>query len=83
MKKKLRALLTGFFHETNTYVPPGELSYFTRTAGQNLIDQNRGANTPCGGYIEFCEKNDIELVGGVHSLGNPCGRIVPNVWIAS
>lgn len=75
MKRQLRALLTGFFHETNTYVPAGDLSYFTRNEGQELIDQNRGANTPFGGYIDFCEKNDIELVGGVHYLGNPCGLV--------
>ena len=64
MAKKLRALLTGFFHETNTYATPGDLSFFTRTAGQNLIDQNRGANTPCGGYIEFCEKMTLNLWAG-------------------
>lgn len=75
MKNSMRALLTGFFHETNTYVPAGDLSYFTRSQGQELIDNNRGANTPFGGYIDFCENNAIEMVGGVHYLGNPCGLV--------
>lgn len=75
MAKRLRALLTGLFHETNTYVPPGDLSGFPRTVGQDLIDQNRGANTPHGGYIDFCDKNNIEVVGGVQYLGNPSGQV--------
>lgn len=75
MAKKLRAFLTGLFHETNTYVPPGDLSGFPRTAGQDLIDQNRHGNTPHVAYIDFCEKNNIEVVGGVQYLGNPSGQV--------
>jgi len=61
MAKKLRALLTGLFHETNTYVPPGDLSGFPRTAGQDLIDQNRDGNTPHVVYIDFCDKKRLKL----------------------
>ena len=75
MKKQLRALLTGYFHETNTYVKDADMSSFTRTARQDLIDQNRGSNTPYGAYIEYCEKNDVEMVGGVSWFGNPAGMV--------
>lgn len=75
MKKQLRALITGLYHETNTYVPPGDMSYFQRTEGDATVNTYRGSNTPFGGYIDFCEKNDVELAGGVMYLGNPCGLI--------
>ncbi|MGB5337881.1 MAG: M81 family metallopeptidase [Gammaproteobacteria bacterium] len=53
------ALLTGFFTETNTYVKAGTMDSFIRTAGQELIDQNRDTNTNYGAYIDYCEKHDI------------------------
>ena len=75
MAKKLRALLTGFFHETNTYVKPGTIDSFIRAAGQEITDQNRGLNTVYSAYIDYCEKNDVEIVGGVSWWGNPCGLL--------
>ena len=75
MAKKLRALLTGFFHETNTYVKAGTIDSFLLAKGQEIIHQNRGNNTVYGAYIDYCEKNDIEMVPGVSYLGNPCGLL--------
>lgn len=47
------------------------MASFTRTAGQDLIDQNRGSNMPYGAYIEYCDKNDdfnkaVDLRSVVH-----------------
>jgi len=75
MAKKLRALLTGFYHETNTYVKAGTIDSFIRSAGQEITEQNRGNNSVYGAYIDYCEKNDIEIVCGVHFFGNPCGLL--------
>lgn len=75
MAKKLRALVTGLYHETNTYVPYGGFKFFTRTEGDGTLKAYRGSNTPFGGYIGYCESNDIDLVGGVMYLGNPTGLI--------
>lgn len=74
MKKK--AILTGLFHETNTYVPPGTSHSFYNFKGSQLINLFRGTDTVSGAYIDFCEKNDIEIVPtGSMYLGNPCGLI--------
>lgn len=70
---KRRALLTGFFTETNTYVKEGTMDSFTRTAGQEIIDQNRDTNTNFGAYIKYCEEHDIDVVPGVYFMGNPAG----------
>ena len=48
MKKQLRALLTGFFTETNTYVAEGTIASFTRTPGDDILNQNRGVNSALG-----------------------------------
>ncbi len=63
---KLRALLTGFFTETNTYVKAGTMDSFNRTAGQEIIDQNRDTNTNFGAYIKYCEEHDIDVVPCVY-----------------
>lgn len=52
MAKKLRALLTGFYHETNTYVKAGTIDSFIRSAGQEITEQNRGNNSVYGAYID-------------------------------
>lgn len=76
MKTKIRALLTGFFNETNTYVQKGTKASFSRTTGQENIDQNRGNNTVFGAYIEYCDQHGIEIVSGPSYMGNPCGLLI-------
>lgn len=71
-----RALLTGLFHETNTYVPSGAEHQFYNFKAQALINLFRGTDTVSGAYIDFCEKHSIEIVPtGSMYLGNPCGLI--------
>jgi len=83
MTEKKRALMTGLFHETNTYVPPGGMEQFTRYAGLSALDQFRNTGSVCGGYIDFCEKNEIEVVPtGVIYFGNPCGLILKDSYQA-
>lgn len=73
---KKRALLTGLFHETNTYVPSGSEHQFYNFKGNALIELFRGTDTVSGAYIDFCEKHSIEIVPtGSMYLGNPCGLI--------
>ena len=50
MKTQLRALLTGFFTETNTYVAEGTIASFSRTPGDDILKQNRGVNSTLGAY---------------------------------
>jgi microcystin degradation protein MlrC len=75
MKKQLRALLTGFFTETNTYVAEGTMASFTRTAGDDILKQNRGVNSTLGAYINYCDEHDVEMVCGASYLGNPSGLL--------
>ena len=75
MTKKLRALLTGFFTETNTYVAEGTIASFTRTPGDDILNQNRGVNSTLGAYINYCEEHDVEMVNGASYLGNPAGLL--------
>ncbi|MET4122035.1 microcystin degradation protein MlrC [Bradyrhizobium sp. JR1.5] len=62
---RFRVAIAGFQLESVTFVPNlTTLKAFqaVERAGHEVLRQHRGANTPIGGFIKVCEREDIEIV---------------------
>lgn len=77
--KKLRFALSGFFHETNTYATEATGVTTSKSVlsldGPDVIGQWKGSGTVGGGFIEACERLDIEIVPGFYAYILPSSTI--------
>ncbi len=68
--KRFRVAIAGFKLESVTFLPNlTTLADFQaiEASGAEVIARNRGANTPTGGFISVCERNDVEMVPIVYT----------------
>lgn len=76
LDRRFRVAVAGFLLESVTFIDGlTTLAQFRaqETSGEALIDRHRGANTPTGGFIEVCEREDVEMVPIVHATGGAAG----------
>lgn len=76
---RYRVAVLGIFHESNTFIRQhttlqefykGHLIY-----GQDILQEYRDAFHEIGGMVEFCYKNDIEVVPVMYAAATPGGIV--------
>ncbi len=81
----MRLAVAGFAHETVTFLPDEtQIGHFERAAtrGAGLIDANRGTNTVIGGFLNVCERENIEAIGLVAAECSPSGPVREDAYHA-
>ena len=71
---KYKLGVAGFAHETITFWPGlTTLEDFERNAahGTRVLERARGTNSCIGGFIEVCEREDVELLPVCAAMGAP------------
>jgi microcystin degradation protein MlrC len=74
--RRYRIAIAGFLLESVTFID--ELTTLEQfrvheTSGIEVIEGHRGANTPTGGFIDVCERENVELVPILHTSGGAAG----------
>jgi microcystin degradation protein MlrC len=74
--RRYRIAIAGFLLESVTFID--ELTTLDQfrvheSSGAGVIERHRSANTPTGGFIEVCERENVELVPIVHTSGGAAG----------
>ena len=80
---KYRIGVAGFNHETVSFWPGvTSLEAFERYAyyGEDLIEKGRDTNSCIGGFIEICEKENVELVPVVAASGGATATVADEVY---
>lgn len=75
-RRRYRIAIAGFLLESVTFID--ELTTLEQfrvqeTSGAEVIERHRGANTPTGGFIDICERENVEMVPILHTSGGAAG----------
>jgi len=80
---KYKLGLAGFAHETITFWPGlTTLEDFERNAahGARVLERARGTNSCIGGFIEVCEREDVELLPVCAAMGGATETVADEVY---
>jgi microcystin degradation protein MlrC len=82
----MRVLLGGIVHETNTYATAlwgtTELSDFTKSSGQDMLERHRTARTCIGGMMSAAADLGLEIVPTFFASAAPGGTISEQCFAA-
>ena len=80
----MRFVICGVAHETNTFsstlADRDAFTKFDLSIGEEIIKKFRGTRTEQGGYLDYCEQVDIEVVPTLTVSAWPSGKVVTEVF---
>jgi microcystin degradation protein MlrC len=74
--RRFRIAIAGFLLESVTFI--NELTTLgqfrvSEVSGAELVERHRGANTPTGGFLDICERENVEIVPILYAMGGAAG----------
>lgn len=80
----MRIAIAGLSLESVSFLPlHTTLTDFrtTETAGATLVERSRGTNTVCGGFVEVCEREGVEIVPLVYAEAGAAGPATDDAFL--
>jgi microcystin degradation protein MlrC len=75
----MRFIICGIGHETHTFSSiPADRDLFEKfdlSIGEEIIQKYRGTMTEVGGYLDYCEQTEIDVIPTLTAFAMPSGKV--------